>query len=396
MPTPPLLRPDTAEEELQTTLPPRSRRVGSLASRESNRSHSGLSEKAKRFFQEFYRDGTDGRKEFPYRDQLTALARRKQVALWVALDDVAEDDPELAEAVVDNARRYGRVFSDAVYELLPLYGSAEVREPRIRELYFRTPSCSKALSPRELRAGSVGASVTVQGIVTSASAVRPLLRVATYSCDQCRAEACQPIESPTFTPLLLCPSRECQTNRSGGRLYLRSQGSKFIKFQQLQIQEHDDRHVQLLSIQLFCKVMELVVDEGKKPLEKIVNKSLYPLLISCNDENQCVANAFHGHQALLCPENPQEPLRQAAIRFIGVMADMPMTEDVPITNTNTADTQGIAETETSPDLAIRSEDSDTTVNDDEAKADMVAVTEDVPITVEICLLLLLRTPGRCR
>ncbi|RMB92776.1 hypothetical protein DUI87_30826 [Hirundo rustica rustica] len=62
------------------------------------------------------------------------------------------------------------------------------------------------------------------------------------------------------------------------------------------------------------------------------------------------------------------------------MADMPMTEDVPITNTNTADTQGIAETETSPDLAGRSEDSDTTVNDDEAKADTAAVTEDVPIT----------------
>ncbi|RMB92783.1 hypothetical protein DUI87_30833 [Hirundo rustica rustica] len=55
--------------------------------------------------------------------------------------------------------------------------------------------------------------------------------------------------------------------------------------------DNDDRHVQLLSIQLFCKVMELVVDEGKKPLEKTVNKSLYPLLISCNDENQCVANA---------------------------------------------------------------------------------------------------------
>ncbi|NXQ49575.1 MCM7 factor, partial [Catharus fuscescens] len=89
------------------------------------------SEKAKRFFQEFYRDGADGRKEFPYRDQLTALARREQVALWVALDDVAEDDPELAEAVVENVRRYGRVFSDAVHELLPLYGSAEApaRDP---------------------------------------------------------------------------------------------------------------------------------------------------------------------------------------------------------------------------------------------------------------------------
>ncbi|NXQ56653.1 MCM7 factor, partial [Anthoscopus minutus] len=77
-------------------------------------------EKAKRFFQEFYRDGPDGRKEFPYRERLTALARREQVALWVALDDVAEDDPELAEAVVENVRRYSRVFSDAAQPRDPL------------------------------------------------------------------------------------------------------------------------------------------------------------------------------------------------------------------------------------------------------------------------------------
>ncbi|XP_039926154.1 DNA replication licensing factor MCM7-like isoform X2 [Hirundo rustica] len=215
-------------------------------------------EKAKRFFQEFYRDGTDGRKEFPYRDQLTALARRKQVALWVALDDVAEDGPELAEAVVDNARHYGRVFSDAVYELLPLYGSAEVREPRIRPPLGTPWTFTWSI-------GCCWSSVAAPGEPPGPPQISFPRSSFAF------------IESPTFTPLLLCPSRECQTNRSGGRLYLRSQGSKFIKFQQLQIQEHDDRHVQLLSIQLFCKVMELVVDEGKKPLEKIVNKSLYPL-----------------------------------------------------------------------------------------------------------------------
>nr|XP_041568194.1 DNA replication licensing factor MCM7 [Taeniopygia guttata] len=240
------------------------------------RDYDSEKEKAKRFFQEFYRDGPDGRKEFPYREQLALLARRERVALWVALDDVAEDEPELAEAVVENVRRYGRVFSDAVHELLPQFGSAEAapRDPldvylehrllleqrgraggaprtpqnqyppellRRFELYFRAPSCSKPLSPRELRAGSIGALVTVQGIVTRASEVRPLLRVATYSCDQCGAETYQPIEGPTFTPLLLCPSRECQTNRSGGRLYLQSRGSKFTKFQELRIQEHSDQ-----------------------------------------------------------------------------------------------------------------------------------------------------------
>ena len=39
-------------------------------------------------------------------------------------------------------------------------------------------------------------------------------------------------------PLLMCPSQVCTTNRSGGRLYLQTRGSKFVKFQELKIQEH--------------------------------------------------------------------------------------------------------------------------------------------------------------
>ena len=39
-------------------------------------------------------------------------------------------------------------------------------------------------------------------------------------------------------PVFMCPSQECQTNRSGGRLYLQTRGSKFVKFQELRIQEH--------------------------------------------------------------------------------------------------------------------------------------------------------------
>ncbi|XP_053838339.1 maestro heat-like repeat family member 5 [Vidua macroura] len=55
--------------------------------------------------------------------------------------------------------------------------------------------------------------------------------------------------------------------------------------------DHDNSHVQLLSIQLFCKVMDLVVDEGKKSLKTIVNKSLDTLFIYCHDENWHVAKA---------------------------------------------------------------------------------------------------------
>ncbi|XP_067412660.1 DNA replication licensing factor MCM7 [Emydura macquarii macquarii] len=233
-------------------------------------------EKVKRFLQEFYRDGELGKKEFPYRDQLVSLAHREQVALYIDLDELAEEDSELVDAVCENAKRYSRLFADAVHELLPEYKEREVvqkdvldvyiehrlmleqrgrdigetRSPQNQyppellrrfELYFKAPSGSKAHVIRDVKADCIGKLVTVRGIVTRVSEVKPMMVVATYSCDQCGAETYQPIQALTFMPLIMCPSQECQTNRSGGRLYLQSRGSKFIKFQELKMQEHSDQ-----------------------------------------------------------------------------------------------------------------------------------------------------------
>ncbi|XP_060627734.2 DNA replication licensing factor MCM7 [Anolis sagrei] len=220
-------------------------------------------------------------KHFPYREQLTLLAHREASTLRVDLDDVAEEDPALAEAACENAPRYQRLFADAAARLLPAYkqreivhkdaldvylehrlllegrrggggerGAAQSRPPqnnfpaelmRRFELYFKAPSGMKPRVIREVKADCIGKLVTVRGIVTRASEVKPRMVVATYSCDRCGAETYQPILAPTFTPLLMCPSRECQTNRAGGRLYLQSRGSKFVKYQELRIQELSDQ-----------------------------------------------------------------------------------------------------------------------------------------------------------
>ncbi|XP_064291557.1 maestro heat-like repeat-containing protein family member 1 [Passer domesticus] len=124
--------------------------------------------------------------------------------------------------------------------------------------------------------------------------------------------------------------------------------------------DHDNSHVQLLSLDLFFKVMDLVVEEGKKPLKSIVCQSLPALFFHCHDENQHVAEASrkmlhcaarflkrkelkqlvetgkllafaevllaedrsraaeHLRRALRYLESPQEPLREAAISFMGI------------------------------------------------------------------------------
>lgn len=61
------------------------------------------------------------------------------------------------------------------------------------ELYFKAPSSAKPRVIREVKAEAIGKLVTVRGIVTRVSEVKPRMVVATYSCDQCGAETYQPV-----------------------------------------------------------------------------------------------------------------------------------------------------------------------------------------------------------
>ena len=233
--------------------------------------------KLKSFLAEFHTvDEDTGRKNFVYARLLTAVAHREAVAVTVDLEHLREHDPDLAEAVADNARRYALLVSDAVWELLPEYRErdppardaldvyinhrtlmeARTRQPgdparpaqnqfppelmRRYEVYFKSSSEQKSLVIRDVKANCIGKLVNIKGIVTRATEVKPMMQVATYTCDQCGAETYQPIASTAFMPLLMCPAEDCRVNKSGGRLHLQTRGSKFVKFQELRVQEHSD------------------------------------------------------------------------------------------------------------------------------------------------------------
>lgn len=72
-----------------------------------------------------------------------------------------------------------------------------------------------------------------------------MMCVATYTCDQCGVESYQPVAGLSFMPFVSCPGDDCRVNKSGGRLYLQTRGSKFVKFQELKIQEHVSTSIKL-------------------------------------------------------------------------------------------------------------------------------------------------------
>lgn len=100
---------------------------------------------------------------------------------------------------------------------------------------------SKALAVRNVKGEHLGRLITVRGITTRVSDVKPSVRINAYTCDRCGAEVFQPITTRQFLPLSECPSDECLKNNSKGQLFLSTRASKFVPFQEAKIQEMADQ-----------------------------------------------------------------------------------------------------------------------------------------------------------
>lgn len=178
-----------------------------------------------------------------------------------------------------NTRRYIALFSEAIDENLPVptrdtSDSHDVldvlRLHRARELAMQQQQTSgsadvnaanvfppalmrrfevrlipgvktKAVPIRDVKAGKVGSLVRIKGMVTRVSNVKPLLTVATYTCEACAYEVYQEVNARQFNPLVQCPSERCKTNRMTGRLLLQTKASKFDKYQEVKFQELPDQ-----------------------------------------------------------------------------------------------------------------------------------------------------------
>jgi DNA replication licensing factor MCM7 len=157
-------------------------------------------------------------------------------ALWYVVDRrwQFEGDLTFLHNIEGNTKRYVKLFASAADELMPLpvsttavpmdaldvaadfrrrhldiakqaaeaAGTAAAGGPQTtmpadlnRRFYVNVipQTTSKAKSIREIRAMDLGGLVSVRGIVTRVTDVKPLCTVATYTCDACGHEIYQPV-----------------------------------------------------------------------------------------------------------------------------------------------------------------------------------------------------------
>ncbi|XP_071718775.1 DNA replication licensing factor MCM7-like [Rutidosis leptorrhynchoides] len=221
---------------------------------------------AKDFLQNF----ADADGEAKYINILQDVANRKIRAIQIDIQDLhdyKDFDEEFVGRVTHNTRRYIDIFADAIDEMIPEptealpdddhdilmtqraeegNENADGSDPRQRmppeikrfyEVYIRASSEGKPVTIREVRASNIGQLVKISGIVTRCSDVKPLMKVAVYTCEECGFEIYQEVTGRVFMPLFECPSRRCNVNRAKGNLILQLRASKFMKFQEAKLQE---------------------------------------------------------------------------------------------------------------------------------------------------------------
>lgn len=243
-------------------------------------------ELAKQFLRDFSITNERGITITKYGPMLTDLANRDTLVLTIDLADVHQFNNDLATQVCNNTLRYHQIFYEALDELLPHYKTKEpeTKDPmdifieqrtlinernrkadgqnnggqeqsvhgndiegkyppdlvRKAELSFK-PITMASTPIRDVRADHIGKLVTVRGIVTRTTDVKPKITIVTYTCDQCGCESFQPVSGNDYTPLFECTSAACKTNKSLGRVFMQTRGSKFVKFQEIKLQEHSDQ-----------------------------------------------------------------------------------------------------------------------------------------------------------
>ena len=94
------------------------------------------------------------------------------------------------------------------------------------------------MAVRDVKGVHLGKLITVRGIVTRVSEVKPLLLVNAYTCDVCGAETFQEIKEKQFTPVFDCQNeQECKRNNVRGSLHMQTRACRFSPFQEVKIQE---------------------------------------------------------------------------------------------------------------------------------------------------------------
>ena len=170
-------------------------------------------------------------KQEKYRSLIANAAAQRKQSIMVDHSDLISFDEKLSHLIVEDPMKYLPALDKAAYRQLqvedPEYAST------ITEFKARIFNLPERIPIRDIRAAHLRKLIAIDGIMVRASAIRPMLKVATFKCSTCGAKYRIPQESSRITPPDRCA--RCMSKKS--RFELIPEESEYIDFQLVGVQE---------------------------------------------------------------------------------------------------------------------------------------------------------------
>lgn len=174
-------------------------------------------------------------KQDKYRERISQMVVTNSNSLVVDFDDLLVFDIKLAERLKEKPDEYLNHANRAAYSQLEIEDSEYAS--KLEEAILRFRNLPEATQLRLLGAANIGKLVMVEGIIVRATPVQPQVLRAAFKCKRCETTSYIDQSGPFLKAPLRCENPTCQ---SKGTFEFLQEGSTFIDYQQIRIQERPE------------------------------------------------------------------------------------------------------------------------------------------------------------
>ncbi|EJU00977.1 ATP dependent DNA helicase [Dacryopinax primogenitus] len=194
-----------------------------------------------RVFSEFL---ADERSHWRYKDEIVQLLRHDGRRLIVNVDDLREYNREFADGILNEPNDFLPAFEQALVDIVQTVRDPQKHKTEEKDYHIglRGSFGDHHCNPRTLRALHLGRLISLEGIVTRCSLVRPKMLKSIHYCEQTQAFHWREYRDATMTGTLPPTSSITpQTDEQGNPLQIEFGLSTFRDHQRISIQEMPER-----------------------------------------------------------------------------------------------------------------------------------------------------------
>ncbi|MEX2720147.1 MAG: LAGLIDADG family homing endonuclease [Candidatus Wukongarchaeota archaeon] len=186
-------------------------------------------------FTEFFKEFEDENGNKRYFEAIKRLSLEDKRSLEIDLMDLMTYDSELADQLLENPDNYIPYAKAAIKELVKIEDPSHAE--RVKEFHARFFNSTERVNLRALRAIHLGKLISIDGILTRVTIVKPLLIEGVFKCGFCGEEVYIEQERGRFTKPSKCPNPTCLKS---GTFKLLQEESKYIDWQKITLQERPE------------------------------------------------------------------------------------------------------------------------------------------------------------